>query len=62
MRKRHYYTLASGMPILSSRELVEGSKVKRVVKRSQAEMTLMRRSGGNPYDLVDDTVAGPIEK
>ena len=55
--------LESGMPYLSSRDNLEGgSKVKRVVKRSQAEMTLMRRAGGNPYDLVEDTVTGRIQK
>lgn len=54
--KRNFYTLESGMPFLSTRDLAPGTKVKRVVKRSEAEMTLMRRGGGNPFDLVDDAV------
>lgn len=59
--KRNFYMLESGVPFLSTRELGEGSKVRRVVKRSEAEMTLMRRGGGNPFDLVDDTVKGRVE-
>ena len=60
--KRNFYMLESGMPILSMRDLEVGSPVKRVVKRSVAEMTLMRRAGGNPFDLVDDAVKHQIEK
>ena len=60
--KRNFYTLESGMTFVSTRDLAEGSKVKRVVKRSEAEMGLMRRVGGNPFDLVDDTVSLMVEK
>ncbi len=59
--KRNYYLLESGMPILSSRNLKEGTVVKKVVKRSDAEMTLTKRSGRDPYELVDDIVKGRLE-
>ncbi|MCJ1266761.1 hypothetical protein MMC22_006646 [Lobaria immixta] len=58
--KRNYYRLESGMPFLSTRDLLPGSKVKRVVKRSEAEMTLIKRGGGNPFDLVDDVVLASV--
>ena len=54
--KRNYYMLESGMPFLSTRDLKEGTVVKKVAKRSDAEMTLMKRGGGDPYELVDDVV------
>ena len=54
--KRNYYMLESGMPFLSTRELAEGTVVKKVIKRSDAEMTLMKRGGRDPYELVDDVV------
>ena len=56
MHKRNYYMLESGMSFLSTRELTEESIVKRVVKRSEAEMTLRARGAGDPWELVDDKV------
>ena len=56
--KRNYYRLQGGMPFLSTRELEVGTVVKKVVKRSEGEMGLMRRAGSDPFDLVDDVVAG----
>ena len=56
MHKRNYYMLESGMPFLSSRDLDADSIVKRVQKRSQAEMTLRKRGAGDPYELVEDKV------
>ena len=44
------------MPFLSTRDLEEGAVVKKVVKRSGAEMSLMRRGGRDPFELVDDKV------
>ena len=55
--KRNYYRLQGGMPFLSTRELEVGTVVKKVVKRSEGEMGLMRRAGSDPFDLVDDVVA-----
>ena len=59
--KRNYYMLESGMPFLSTRELEEGTVVKKVIKRSNAEMTLMKRGGQDPYELVDDVVRARLE-
>lgn len=56
MHKRNYYMLESGMSFLSTRELTEESIVKRVVKRSEAEMTLRARGAGDPWELIDDKV------
>ena len=55
--KRNYYRLQGGMPFLSTRELKVGTVVKKVVRRSEGEMGLMRRAGSDPFDLVDDVVA-----
>ena len=52
--------LESGMPFLSSRDLEEGTVVKKVVKRSDVEKTVMKRSGQDPYELVDDVVKGKL--
>ena len=56
--KRNFYRLQGGMPFLTTRELEVGTVVKKVVKRSEGEMGLMRRAGSDPFDLVDDVVAG----
>ncbi len=56
--KGNYYRLQGGMPFLSTRELEVGTVVKKVVERSEGEMGLMRRAGSDPFDLVDDVVAG----
>lgn len=56
MHKRNYYMLESGMPLLSTRDLNKGALVKRVTKRSEAEMTIRKRGAGDPFELVDDTV------
>ena len=58
--KRNYYRLQGGMPFLSTRELEVGTVVKKVVKRSEGEMGLMRRAGSDPFDLVNDVVVGKI--
>jgi len=49
------------MSFLSTRELKEGTVVKKVTKRSDAEMTLMKRGGRDPYELVDDVVRVRLE-
>lgn len=62
LRKRNFYMLESGMPILSPRELQPGTHVRRVVKRSTAEMTLRGRGAGDPFELVGDSVSHSIDR
>ena len=50
------------MPILSPRELQPGAQVRRVVKRSTAEMTLRGRGAGDPFELVGDAVSHRVER
>lgn len=54
--------LESGMPILSPKELQPGQEVRRVLKRSQAEMTLRGRGAGDPWELVGDTVKHRVDR
>ena len=60
--KRHLYMLESGMPILSPKELQPGQEVRRVLKRSQAEMTLRGRGAGDPWELVGDSVKHSVDR
>lgn len=62
LRKRNLYILESGMPILSPRELQPGTQVRRVVKRSTAEMTLRGRGAGDPFELVGDAVSHSVDR
>lgn len=62
LRKRHFYMLESGMPIVSPRELQPGTQVHRVLKRSEAEMTLRARGAGDPFELVGDAVSHGVDR
>ena len=59
--KRHYYTLRSNTTILSPRELDPSTPVYRAVKRSIAEMGLIKRGGGDPFELVTDSIMDVAE-
>ena len=59
-QKRHYYKLRSNTTILSPRKLDLSTPIHRVVKRSKAEMSLIKRSGGNPFELLEDSISEPI--
>ncbi len=60
MHKRHYYMLESNTTVLSGRELDLLTPVKRAEKRSRVEMNLLKRSGGDQFELVDDTIISRI--
>ncbi len=59
--KRHYYTLRSNTTILSPRELDVSTPIYRAVKRSIVEMGLIKRGGGNPFELVTDSIMDVAE-
>ena len=49
------------MPFLSTRDLKEGTVVKKIAKRSDAETTILRRGERDLYELVNDVVKGRLE-
>ena len=62
LRKRYRYMLESGMPIVSPRELGNGTEVRRVAKRTEAEMTLRARGAADPWELVQDRIVRSLEE
>lgn len=55
--KRHYYMLRSNTTILSERELDASTPVYRMVGRGPVERQLIKRGGGDPFELEDDAIS-----
>ena len=58
--KRNYYRLQSGMSFLSTRELKVETVVKKIVRRSEGEIRLMRRVDSDPFNLINNVMTERI--